>query len=112
MLVIMVSVLRMDALTMTAIEPVAAMPPDVAVQLNVYVTEPGAVGTTVIDPVAGWVPLNVPPIALDMLAVHDETLVDVQDNLTERPKLMIEPGVGEVNVTDAEAAGGALAPML
>ena len=78
-------------------------------------TVPAAVGTTVAEPLADCVPVNAPPVVLEVVAVHDVALVDVHASCTARPKLTVVAWAGEVNATvgigigaGAAAIGGAL----
>jgi hypothetical protein len=63
------------------------------------VTLPGPVGATVTDPLVACIPVKAPPLILELLAVQDVTLVDVQASLTPCPKVMVDAAVGEVKVT-------------
>ena len=60
---------------------------------------PVAVGATVAVPLAGCVPVNAPPMVLDVVAVHVVALVDVHASCTGRPKLTVVACAGEVNDT-------------
>ena len=75
---------------------------------------PAAVGAIVAEPLVDWVPVNAPPIVLEVVAVHDVALVDVHAGCTARPKLTVVACAGEVNATvgigigAGAAIGGAL----
>jgi hypothetical protein len=66
---------------------------------------PAAVGATVAVPLAGCVPVNAPPIVLDVVAVQVVALVDVHASCTVRPKLTVVACAGEVNVTVGMGVG-------
>jgi hypothetical protein len=66
-----------------------------------------AVGTTVTELlVVGCVPVNVPPVVLDIDAVHEVALVDDHASVTARPKLIDVACAGAVNDTVGMAGGG------
>jgi hypothetical protein len=66
-----------------------------------------AVGTTVTVLLVDCVPVNVPPMVLEVDAVQEVALVDDHVSVTSRPKLIVDvPCVGAVNVTVGMAAGG------
>jgi hypothetical protein len=106
-------VLRRDGPTVTLAVVAEAVPPG-PVHVNVYVTVPAAVGAIVAEPLVDWVPVNAPPIVLEVVAVHDVALVDVHASCTARPKLTVVAWAGEVNATvgigigAGAAIGGAL----
>ena len=66
---------------------------------------PVFVGATVAVPLAGCVPVNAPPIVLDVVAVQLVALVDVHASCTVRPKVTVVACAGAVNVTVAAGAG-------
>ena len=67
---------------------------------------PVAVGTTVTVPLAGCVPVNVPPMVLDVVAVHAVALVEVHVSCNERPKLTLVAWAGAVKATVGMGVGG------
>jgi chorismate mutase len=60
---------------------------------------PGPVGATVTDPLVACAPVKAPPLILEVLAVQDVALLDVQASLTACPKVMVAADAGEVKVT-------------
>jgi hypothetical protein len=52
------------------------------------------------------VPVNVPPVVLDVVAVQDVALVDVQVSCTDRPKATLVACAGDVNATVGMGGGG------
>jgi hypothetical protein len=68
-----------------------------------------AVGTTVTELLlVGCVPVNVPPLVLDVDPVQEVALVDDHARATPRPKLIDVAGVGELNDTVGMAGGGGI----
>lgn len=100
------NMLRIESATVT--EVVADAEPPVPMQASVYVMLPGAVGATVTEPEAGSLPVNVPPVLLEVDAVQEVALVEVQVSLTARPKLTVVDWPGAVNATVGMAAGGGM----
>ena len=92
------NVLSRDGPTVT-LEVVAEAVPPGPVHVSVYVTVPVAVGAIVAEPLVDWVPVNAPPIVLEVVAVHDVALLDVHASCTARPKLTVVAWAGEVNAT-------------
>jgi hypothetical protein len=106
-------VLKMEGATVTAAE-VAMAVPSMPVQVSVYVAVPGAVGATTTVPLAGWVPLKAPAVALEAEAVHEVASVDDHETATPWPKLMVVGCAGDVifTVGIADMSDGMLDAML
>jgi hypothetical protein len=62
------------------------------------VTLPDAVGATVAEPLADWLPLKAPPTVLDVEAVHAVAFVEAHVSLTACPKLIVVACAGELNI--------------
>jgi hypothetical protein len=65
----------------------------------VYV--PGALGATVCVPLMDWLPVNSPPLALEVAALHEEAEAEVHTKVKAWPKLIdkaiagcVKPAVG------------------
>jgi hypothetical protein len=72
------------------------------------------VGTTVTVPLVACVPVNEPPIVLDVVAVQEVALVEVQVSCNPGPKSTLAACAGAVNITVGMGVGagiGAIEPI-
>ncbi|HWW80429.1 MAG TPA: hypothetical protein VNY82_12590 [Steroidobacteraceae bacterium] len=59
----------------------------------------------------GCVPVNVPPMVLDVVAVHVLALVDDHVSCNDRPKVTLVAWAGAVNATVGMGVGGGIGDM-